>query len=298
MKQFLFFVFVLTYSSFANAQRSYIRKAVKNDIEKKQEAKHQDEREKGAKAVDERLDAWDEADQKSRSKIQAFPTMSMTMDMEYPNKAKNNGSIDYYYKGYDCAAVMHFDRNSKSNGSVERTIMNFKEGKSLMLMTDKKGRKTGMSMELKSFDWIAKAAVKKDNDMLEKGDAEIKATDEYKTIEGYKCRKYLYENEKYNSEMWVTNDSKIDFMKMNNALYNVFANSKDPNQNAYMKAGMKGFCIQAHMMPKDRRLEECILTFKNIKLGSVPSEMFTTEGYEITEMPSIRNMWDSYKQEK
>ena len=143
----------------------------------------------------------------------------------------------------------------------------------------------------------AKAAVKKDQAMLEKGEAEIKATDEYKTIEGYKCRKYIYENDKYISELWVTNDNKLDYVKMNNALFNVFANSKDPNQNAYYKAGMKGFTIQTHMMPKDKRMQECIMTMKDIKLGSVPAEMFSTAGYEITDMPSIRNMWDSFKEE-
>ncbi len=278
----------------ATAQRSYVRKAVKDDIERKQEQKHQGEKAKGEKAVDERLDAWDEADKKGRAKIQPFPTMSMTMVMEYPNKPKNNGSIQYYYKDFDCASVMSFDKNK---GGMDRMIMNFKEGKSVMLMTDKKGKKTGMKMELKSFDWVAKSAVKKDQAMLEKGEAEIKATDEYKTIEGYKCRKYIYENDKYISELWVTNDNKLDYVKMNNALFNVFANSKDPNQNAYYKAGMKGFTIQTHMMPKDKRMQECIMTMKDIKLGSVPAEMFSTAGYEITDMPSIRNMWDSFKEE-
>jgi hypothetical protein len=40
------------------------------------------------------------------------------------------------------------------------------------------------------------------------------------------------------------------------------------------------------------------MIFKNIKMGSVPDEMFNTSGYEITQMPSIRDMWNATKDER
>lgn len=294
MKYFLTSILLISMQVSLSAQHAQVRRAVKNNIEEKQQDKHIADHNKGEQAVDERLDALDESDKKARAKIQPFPTMSFTMQMEYVEKPKNNGTIQYYFKEYDCVSVMNFER---SKGSMDRMIMNFKEGKSVMLMTDKKGKKTGMRMELKMIDWAAKAAVKKDQTMLENGEASVKATDEYKVIEGYKCRKYVYENEKYTSEMWVTNDAKLDYLKINHAMYSVFASSKDPNQNMYYKAGMKGVTIQTHLMPKDKRMQECIMTMKDIHLGNVPAEVFSTEGYDIMDMPSLRNMWDASKNE-
>ncbi|MBL7764961.1 MAG: DUF4412 domain-containing protein [Chitinophagaceae bacterium] len=282
---------ILSLSFSATAQRGYVRRAV----EKNQEEKHEGERQKGEKAVDERLDTWDEKDKQQRAGIKPFPTMSMTLVMEYPEKPKNNASISYYYKNYDCASVMTFESRKSE---MDRTIMNFKEGKSIMLMTDKKGKKTGMQMELKTMDWAVKGAVEKENRMLEEGDATLVATDEYQTIEGYKCRKYNYENEKYRSEIWVSTDVKIDYNQFNNAMYSAFASSRSATNNAYHKAGMKGVVIRMHVFPKDRHIDESIMTFKNFKLGSVPDEMFSTAGYEVTQMPSIRDMWNGYKDER
>ncbi len=291
MKQFVFCVLITMVFCNSYSQEYYIRKS----IEKKYEKKYEGDRQKGEKAVEERLDAWDEKDKESRSKLMPFPTMSLTIDMNYPSKPKNNGTIDYYYKNFDCASVMTM--NAQKNG-MDRTIMNFKEGKMTMLMTDKKGKKTGMQMELKSVDWATKAAVAKSEKDLVNGQSSLKATDEYKTIEGYKCRKYLYETASYTSEMWMTNDSKIDIGQYNQSMYRIFSNSKNPSSNAFQEAGMNGMIIQHHMFPKDKRMEECIMTFKNIKMGSVPDEMFNTSGYEITQMPSIRDMWNATKDER
>lgn len=295
MKKLLLILLCAGISATTFAQRGYVRRAVKDDIEKKQEEKYQEDRNNGEKAVDERLDTWDANDKKNRAGIQPFPTMSMTLVMDYPEKPKNNGQIEYYYKNYDCAAVMNFENNKKGN---DRVIMNFKEGKSTILMTDKRGNKTGMTMDLKMVDWAAKSAIKKDEKMLQNGEATLVETSEYKTIEGYKCRKYLYENDKYQNEIWITNDSKLKTADLSRAMSSAFMHNADPNQTVYAKAGMKGVLIQTHMIPKTKSLDECIMTFKNFKLGSVNEAMFSTAGYEITEMPSMRDMWDNYKQEK
>ncbi len=273
-----------------NAQSSYSRRDAERDVEKKYEG----DRQKGVKAVDERLDKWEETDKAKRATIEPFPTMSMTMSIEYPEKPKNNVSIDYYFRNYDCASVFKMEKGN----NMDRVIMNFKEGKSTMLMTDKKGRKTGMVMDLKNFDWAIKNAVDKNNKQLEDGDATLTATDEYKTIEGYKCRKYMYEDQNYKSDMWVSNSVGMDYMKFNKAAYSAFANSKNPNNNAYYKAGMNGVVIQTHMYPKGGRSEEAIMTMKNIKPNYAPEEMFSTAGYEITQMPSMKDLWKSANEEK
>ena len=260
-----------------------------------QEGVYSKDRAKGEKAVDERLNAMDESDRRLKATIQQFPAMSLTIVMDYPDKPASNMTIQYYFKGYECASVMNFEKNR--NSSIDRMIMNFKEGKSLILSTDRKGRKTGMKMDMKGINMIAKSAVSKENDNLNKGKSSLRSTDEIKMIEGYKCRKYIHEGEKYTSEIWVTEDAKLDHVKLNKALAQAFANTSGPSQNAYVEAGIKGLAIQTHMSPKDGRSQECTMTMKNIKPGVAPAEMFSTQGYEVTEMPSMKNMWDSYKKD-
>ncbi len=294
MKKILIFSFAMSLFVTATAQRSYVRKAVKDDIEKKQAEKYEGDRQKGEDAVDERLDKWDENDKKYRAKIEPFPTMSYTMDIENVDNPKNNGSIQYYFKDFECATENNFEK--RGNGET-RTIMNFKAGTSVILTTDKKGRKTGMEMELKSFDWAIKGAVKKDENMMKNHEASVKETNEYQTIEGYKCRKYLYENEKYRSEIWITNDLKIDYKKFNSSMSSIFSTQPTGN-NEYYKAGMKGIMIRTHIFPIDKRMDETIMTMKNFKLGSVDQSKFSTEGYKVEKMPSIRDMWNNYKDEK
>lgn len=284
-------VLILVISNYTSAQNTYGRREAEKDVEKKYEG----DRQKGVNAVDERLDKWEENDKVKRAKIEPFPAMSMSMTIEYPEKPKNNMTVDYYFKNYECAAIF---TSQKTNGSMDRMIMNFKDGKSTMLMTDKKGRKTGMVMEMKNYDWAIKNAVDKNNKKVENGDASITATDEYKTIEGYKCRKYLFEDQNNKMDLWVCKDVGMDYLKFNRAAGSAFSNSKTPGGDAYRKAGIDGVVIQTHIYPKGGRNEEAIMTTKNIKTGNIPEEMFSTAGYEVTTMPSLKDMWKSANEEK
>lgn len=290
MKKILVFTIVL-FSVSANAQHNEVQRAIEKDMERK----YSGEREKGTKAIDESLDKWDEADKKVRANIEPFPTMSMTIDMQFPERPKNDMQIDYYFKQYECATVMHLQ---KENSGIDRTIMNFKEGKSIMLMTDKKGRKSGMQMELKTFDWAIRYGVNKSDKMLEDGDATFVETNEYKTIEGYKCRKYLYEDMNSKSEIWITQEMPIDYVQYNRAFYSAFSSGKQAQQNSMYKSGKYGAMIQMHSYPKNGRTDESIITIKNIKPKHAPEEMFSTAGYDITQMPSIRDMWNDAKNQR
>jgi hypothetical protein len=269
------------------AQEYYIRRA----IEKKYEKKYAADKDKGEKAIDERMDAMEESDKKFRENIKPFPSMSLTIDMSFPNKSQRNGTIDYYYKNYDCASVMHFE-NTKNE--LDRMIINFKEGKSTMLMTDKKGKKTGMVMDMKNYSWMAKTQ----HDNTDEQDYSLKATNEYKTIEGYNCRKFISSGESQNSEIWITKDVQLEYAQFNSSMYQLFASNKSPQQKSFQQAGLNGMVIQIHSIPKDSRQEESIITFKKIKMGAVPDAMFSTAGYEITQMPSLRDIWDTAKEEK
>jgi len=293
MRKLLVLGLTLILSDLAYSQGG--KKSVDQDAERTQRTTFSGERVKGEIEVDGRLNAIDDADSKTRAVVKEFPTMSLTMVIDYPIKLANNMTINYSFKGYECASVMNFEKNRYSG--IDRMIMDFKEGKSIILSTDKKGKKTGVKMDMKGINMITKSAVAKEENNIQKGESSLQATEETKIIEGYKCMKYLHEGEKYTSEIWVTQDAKLDAVTWNNALVQAFANTSGPSQNAYMKLSMKGIAIQTHMIPKDGRSQECTMTMKNIKPGVAMAEMFSTQGYDVTEMPSVRTLWDEYKKE-
>lgn len=283
MKTFLlFFIWFWGGSTWGVAQSSYVRKSI--------EKKYEGDRQKGVNAVDERLEKWEEVDKEKRAQIKPFATMSYDMELSYPDKPQNNMTIQYYFKNYDCVVVY---KTENQNTGVDRTLLNFKEGKSTTLMTDKKGKKTGVVTELKSFDWLAKSAAEKNNKALKDGDVTLKATDEYKTIEGYKCRKYIYEDMNHRMDMWMANNVGIETVQLNQAMYSsaIYSSAKNVSNYAYQKASANGVAIQTHIYPKSPRQEESVMTIKNIKNGSVSDAMFSTEGYEIAKMPSLRDIW-------
>jgi GLPGLI family protein len=219
-----------------------------------------------------------------------FPTMSVKIEMVFPANAKANATMEYYYKGFECASLMSF---AQDESGLNRMIMNFKEGKMMMLMQDKKGKKTGMEMNLKSFDWEESVTEEVVDAANSQESLKIKTTNEYKTIEGYKCRKYIYESEDAVSILWITKDINMNYLDYNQAMYQAFSNSKSTQGNAFEQAGMNGMLIQNHMIPKQNKQDECIMTFKNIKLGNVPDAMFSTTGYEVMKMPSFQDMMNN-----
>jgi len=219
-----------------------------------------------------------------------FPTMSVKIEMVFPANAKANASMEYYYKGFECASLMSF---TQDESGMNRMIMNFKDGKMTMLMQDKKGKKTGMEMNLKSFDWEESVTEEVVDAANSQENFKIKTTNEYKTIEGYKCRKYIYESEDAISNLWITKDINMNYLDYNQAMYQAFSNSKSRQGNAFEQAGMNGMLIQNHIIPKTNKQDECIMTFKNIKLGSVPDAMFSTAGYEVMKMPSLQDMMNN-----
>jgi GLPGLI family protein len=138
-----------------------------------------------------------------------FPTMSVKIEMVFPANAKANATMEYYYKGFECASLMSF---AQDESGLNRMIMNFKEGKMMMLMQDKKGKKTGMEMNLKSFDWEESVTEEVVDAANSQESLKIKTTNEYKTIEGYKCRKYIYESEDAVSILWITKDINMNYL--------------------------------------------------------------------------------------
>lgn len=295
MLRVIIFSMVVLVGFSSSAQRSAVRREIQRDQELKQEQKYSEERKKGEKAVDERLDRMDQLDAEYRAGVKPFPTMSYKVTIEYPDKPKNNTEMHYYFKQFDCVMLMP----QKEGKSEEmRVITNFKSGKATTLTTDKKGRKTGMVMDLKMMTSMDRGVANKENQMLEDGRSEIRMTDEYKTINGYKCRKYIYDHPKYTAEMWVTQDKlPVNASDFTFGMANAMSGSQQSINTSYYSKIKGGVCIQTHLIPKDRHMQESIMTYSEFS-AQAPDQMFSTAGYELQEMPSLRDVWNNYKEEK
>lgn len=175
-----------------------------------------------------------------------------------------------YYKDKKMATVMSPEQ---MKGGTVRTIFDYQTQETTMLM-DMNGNKMGFKSKLKDIQ--AKIA-----------DAEqpkITETKETKTIDGHTCKKLISETESSIIDMWIAQD--MDFN-----LQSVFANMRGPKGGGmgdmarYAKY-MKGPSLETTVTDKKKGSKATIL-IKDIQKGSVPEDMFSTEGYTIMDKPTI-----------
>lgn len=139
------------------------------------------------------------------------------------------------------------------------------------------GEKTGMRMKMPKINIEEKT-----------GDASsyaITPTDEWKTIEGYKCRKYLMETDEYTGHTWVTEEANIDYGKLFS-----FFNSGQKNNKVSPPAlkDLKGFAMETYTKSKKGDVE-VEMKVTNLTTGKVDENIFDTSGYNITDMSSLMN---------
>ncbi|MEZ5045611.1 MAG: DUF4412 domain-containing protein [Chitinophagaceae bacterium] len=293
MKKLFFILMVLMLAQQAIAQRSQVHREVKNKVKEKQTAQYQDEREKGKQAVEERLDTWERQDKEFRAGIKPFPTASFKAQISYPQKPKNNMEIQYYFKQFDCVSVF---KEKQSSSETTRMITNFKEGKSIILTTDKKGKKTGIEMDMKMAQGMVRSMAKKQTEQNQDHNIHFKATNEFKTISGYRCQKYIVEAEETKSNMWLSKDKfPFSFLDIGFAMANAFGGTQALSNAMYPKS-TEGVLIQIEMYDKSQQEIESIITYSDFS-NNAPAAMFGTDGYEIQKMPSMRSLWDQYKNE-
>lgn len=148
-------------------------------------------------------------------------TSSMTMEMQATDSLGKKSEKVLYTTFFDKNSrsfAMEFEGKDKESGQKQKSLMVYDyKNWAMLILGDKNGDKSGIAMEIPK-DSTIEAQQKQANkdDQINKKDLSnyntyYKPTGRTKTIAGYSCKEYTYENPEGKSEVWTTNDVAFDY---------------------------------------------------------------------------------------
>ena len=158
-----------------------------------------------------------------------------------------------------------------AKGQDMRMLTDLKGKWQYMMMVDEKGKKTAMKSKKKKITM---------RDDGKKPAPEVTVTDETKVIDGHTCTKVIVKSTDGTWTGWVAKDMPAPFQDM---MRNV--KTGDPGMTKRMSE-VQGFPLEfewADANGKDRMV--CYM--KDVVIGAVDESVFSLDGYEVTEMPSM-----------
>jgi hypothetical protein len=204
---------------------------------------------------------------------------SFDMDMEtWKNgKQKDDGTISWYIRDYDVAIRPEIESDGKRQSA--RMIIQRKKGIMIMLNEDS-DEKTGMVMKMKTLS--VDLTETESAEQLENMNVEVDRNTR-KNINGYDCYKVRTWDETFESISWVTEDLDLDMRQLFSFL-SIQPGGKNPYEEKF--SHIRGMVIESTSTDK-KTGEKDILTLNNIVKGSPDGTMFSTEGYDLMQMPDI-----------
>ncbi|MEL7531139.1 MAG: DUF4412 domain-containing protein, partial [Bacteroidota bacterium] len=164
-------------------------------------------------------------------------TFKMKMEMSKKGKADKNGPTytTYVFEEWRTAILIE-SPDTEADGVT--MIVNIKDN-TMTTKMDSDGKPTAVTMKRPRF----KTTVESKH---EEEEITITPTDEYETINGYRCRKYLIESPDGNGEFWVTNELDMNYMTLMQSM-NVMATQKKGDQStpAANIYGIDGFPMRS-----------------------------------------------------
>lgn len=190
-------------------------------------------------------------------------SFSLRMEM---SEEKRNGKVENINMNMaattDQFAFRIEDEEAKE---VNRMILNTDDGYTTIVSTDKKGAKSAVRMRLPNLKQVTAEAVEETIENIT-----IEETDEWETIEGFKCRKYIVTDEAngVTTESWVTQEAGLNVRDVYLGMMNAFG-AQGPKQQGGPSAAMagqyEGFPILS--ISNDGKSTYTV-RYKNIKAGA------------------------------
>lgn len=146
---------------------------------------------------------------------------SMTMEMQATDSTgKKSDKVLYttYFDKNSKSFAMEFEGKDKETGKKQKSLMIFDYTNWAMLILGEKdgGQMSGIAMQMQKDSAIE--AQQKNPQQTEQPKKDLtnynmyyKATGRTKTIAGYSCKEYVYENMEGRAEIWATNDIIFDY---------------------------------------------------------------------------------------
>lgn len=153
-----------------------------------------------------------------------------------------------------------------------RMVYDLRNKNTYTLITDEKGQRTGMKMKM------MKVNVEGDEKGADEG--VVTRTDEMRTIEGYKCRKYIYKGKDGSGEAWIAEDVSFDMM----AAFRQMVGGKKVEK--WQNMPHNGVAMENTWNSADGK-EKVTMFTKDLVIGKVDESLFSTSGFEVMDMTGM-----------
>jgi len=196
-------------------------------------------------------------------------TMQMEMFKNDKPDKHNPMVMDFHFSKTKTGMLM------KSNDGMQgRMIMDLTDNTMTMITTDGKGDNQAFKMR--------KPNTKKAVEEIYEG-YQVTQTEEYKTIDGYRCRKVIIDDTKEDTKTiaWLTKDIDVDWKKVVETLMAGRVDAQFDNLR-----DLEGFTIESETISKNGK-ERHTVKMSNIKVGAYDQSVFDTSGVEIMTLPGI-----------
>lgn len=158
-----------------------------------------------------------------------------------------------------------------SKGQEMRMLTDLKGKWQYMMMVDDKGKKTAMKSKKKKITM---------RDDGKKPAPEVTVTEETKVIDGHTCTKVIVKSTDGTWTGWVAKDMPAPFEDM---MRNV--KTGDPGMTKRMSE-VQGFPLEFEWLDANGK-DRMVCYMKDVVIGTVDESVFSLDGYEVTEMPSM-----------
>lgn len=168
---------------------------------------------------------------------------------------------------------------TKDGKEEMRLVFDLKNKVNYTLITDKKGKRTGIKMKAMRITVSDMEDVEDDDD---ESPTQVVRTNETKVIEGHTCRKYTYKNDDGHGEAWIAEDIKFN-------AFEAMGNMVGARADDWQKAPYQGMVMESTWYSTSGK-EKVQIYIRNLVVGKVDPDLFSTAGYEIqdmTNMPSL-----------
>lgn len=200
-------------------------------------------------------------------------TGSFTWEVHsYKNGVAEKDSPMNLHMGFD-PEHMAWVPEGKDTKEQMRLVFDLKEKMNYTLMTDKKGKRTGIKM--KAMRITVSDVDDKDDDTP----TQVVRTNETKTIEGHNCRKYTYKNDDGHGEAWIAEDIKFN-------AFEAMGNMVGARADNWQKAPYQGMVLESTWYSTNDK-EKVEMYTRNLVVGKVDAALFSTAGYEMQDMTNL-----------
>jgi len=269
-------ILVTTFNVDAQPGRSYVRRAVQQNIERKMDSTY---RKKGQKAVRDITYENDKRYKNSANKVQATIVF---LDSSFKKDRVKNVMSSGMIFGKKGEAYVTRDEMKPDQPDLQWFVFNYADKANYIVMPKDM---TAMKMPLINFQKMAERAATKAAEDYEAGDgATLEATDEYATILGYKSRKFvLTQTNGTVIEQWVSTGPKL--VLGDNYVMGARLNSyRFPENPKYIEMST-GFVVRMVQYDKKGRVKYT-RTLSRFEPGKSDEKYFDLSGYKVTDVLS------------